>query len=114
MKITKTYLRQVIQEELSAVMEGVVVDFGEYREKAKKKRGADQEASDQHRHDQHKDLLRRFLEAPGGEDYLLGADRGEEEGERILKSFLNDKEKVQLDWKLLNVIEAWDAREGEE
>jgi hypothetical protein len=108
MKITKTYLRKMIKEELSAVMEGVVVDF----EAARKER------------DSRKIPVRRWAQPVV--DEILATDRGEElldrlaqdpkgeedtEGHQVLQSLGHDE---QLDWVLFNVINAWRERKGEE
>lgn len=108
MKITKTYLRQVVQEELSAVMEGVVVDF-EARRKERDERKIPVRRWAQ-------PVLDDILAIEGGDvllDQLAADPKGEEntKGHEVLRKLGHDE---QLNWVMFNVINAWKERKGEE
>jgi hypothetical protein len=128
MKITKTYLRQVIKEELAAVMEGVVVDFEARRKerderKIPVRRWAQPILDKVLATDRGKKLLDRLAADPKGEKdteghsvlQRLAADlEGKEdtEGHSVLQTLGHDEQ--QLNWVLFNVINAWRERKGEE
>jgi hypothetical protein len=120
MKITKTNLRKMIKEELSAVMEGVVVDF-DARRKERDSRKIPVRRWAQPVLDEilaigvrGKNLLNRLAavaaaeEVPGAEQTKWQEDT---EGHTVLQDLGHDE---QLDWVLFNVINAWRERKGEE
>jgi hypothetical protein len=121
MKITKTYLRQVIKEELSAVMAEDVVSLDAYRkekaeqeEKEKEEKEATQAASLQKRIEDHQNLLNQFL-VKGGAALLnrLAEDPdGEEDirGHEVLQKLADFDPSQQLNLTLYNIIEAWKER----
>ena len=114
MKITKTYLRKMIKEELSAVMEGIVVPFAPRLAQKEKEREDTQAASLQRRIKDHQNLLKQFLKVKEGATVLdrlaknpKGDPEEDTEGHKVLQDLGYNK---QLEWKLLNVIEAWKER----
>jgi hypothetical protein len=127
-KITKTYLRQVIKEELSAVMAEDVVSLDAYRkEKAEQEEKEKEEketaeagaqaASLQKRIEDHQNLLNQFL-VKGGAALLnrLAEDPGGEEdirGHEVLQKLADFDPSQQLNWTLYNIIEAWKKRRKE-